>query len=144
MPDGVVGVATAIDITQRRLVQGALVRRLELENALTDISRVMLALAPEDLENGIRLTLARFVSAAKAQCTFLLLLDGSQEGVAEEYRVNDESFSHAVVEGKTLGDYGIDRESLDRGNVLELTGGDGERAAHARCPEMGTAVCPQP
>ena len=141
VPDGVIGVATAIDISQRRLVQDALVRRLELENALTDISRAMLALTPADLENGIRLTLERFVSAAKAECTFLLLLDDSQEGVAEEYRYTDGEFSHQTIEGRTLAEYGIDRHAIGRGDVLKLTGIDGENTGHACCPTRRDAVC---
>ena len=137
--DGVVGVATAVDISLRYRAQGAVLRRLELENALTDISRVLLSLTPDDLETGIFYTLERFVAAARAECTFLLLFDETHEMVAEEYFHQGEDCSRSEPENKSIADYGIDQVALARGEPLELSGSAGEKAAFACCPRSGLA-----
>ncbi|MCD4749429.1 MAG: EAL domain-containing protein, partial [Thermoanaerobaculales bacterium] len=131
--DQVAGIGTAVDISQRKIVKQALTRRLELENALTDISRNFLALPPEKLRNGIEYALEKLNEAARSDCTFLVLLAPDEETVTAEFRYHEGQGSKGDPRNCVIGDFGISRADLLLGEVLTLSGEDGEKAAQACC-----------
>ncbi|MCD4749798.1 MAG: PAS domain S-box protein, partial [Thermoanaerobaculales bacterium] len=131
--DQVAGIGTAVDITQRKIAKQALTRRLELENALTDISRNFLALPPEKLKNGIEYALEKLNEAAHSDCTFLVLLAPDEETITTELSYHEGKKSKGDPRNCVIGDFGISRADLLLGEVLTLSGEDGEKAAQACC-----------
>ncbi len=113
MKDGeVIGISTAIDITQRKEVEALATRRLRLENSLTEISHRFLALDANDLNDGINFALETLRSAAVAQCTFIILVGDDQETITEEFWSHRGVCTHDETPQRSLETYGLNREGL--------------------------------
>jgi diguanylate cyclase (GGDEF)-like protein/PAS domain S-box-containing protein len=117
----VIGISTAVDITQRKEAEAIADRRLSLENSLTEVSHRFLALGAEDLDDGVSFALNTLGSAAGTLCTFIILVDDDQWTITEEFWRNRDGFSHDKTHRRTLKDYGFVRDDLISHEVLMIS-----------------------
>lgn len=118
----VIAIGTAVDITKRKIAEATADRRLCLENSLTEISHRFLALAADDLKDGVNFALEALGSAAGTQCNFIILMDDDQKTITEEFWCHRGRFSHGETLRQTLGDYGLVREDLLKQEVMMVDG----------------------
>ena len=117
----IIGIGTAVDITQRKTAEAIAERRLDLENSLTDISHRFLALGTEDLDDGVSFALNTLGSAAGTLCTFIILVDDDQWTITDEFWRNQGEFSHEKTNSRNLEDYGFVRDNLINQEVLIIS-----------------------
>ncbi|MEN8163275.1 MAG: PAS domain S-box protein, partial [Acidobacteriota bacterium] len=117
----IIGIGTAVDITQRKNAEATADRRLRLENSLTEISHRFLALGAEELNDGVSFALKTLGSAAGTVCTFIILLDDDQWSITEGFWRHRGEFSHDESHSRTLEDYGLVRDDLISHDVLMIS-----------------------
>ncbi len=120
----IIGIGTAVDITQRKNAEAIADHRLRLENSLTEVAHRFLALGAEDLDDAVSFALKTLGTTANTLCAFIILVDDDQWTITDEFWSHKDNFSHEKTSSRTLKDYGLVRDVLVSHEVLVISDSD--------------------